>query len=267
MTLPDLIARWTVRRPWWVAAIAVLVTLGGVFIVQRHARFDSEVLNLLPSESDAVRAMKLLNSDFVQARELTFALRGTPDQVDEFTDHFVAELRQQPWTQRVFASSPLENPDDLASLQSVIPSLLLNLDEEAFLAALGNLEPSLVSERVHRMKAEIEAGSARAEITIATDALGLLGPVLKPLNAGGDLEKGPTLMSADGSFRIVPVVTNQPTLDQATCAALMEQVNQFKQRVRADWKGANPAPEILVTGRSAYVAEIADSMQRDIQIT
>jgi uncharacterized membrane protein YdfJ with MMPL/SSD domain len=76
MTLPDLIARWIVRRPWGVALFALLLVLGGVFIVQRHARFDSEVLNLLPSESEAVRAMKSLNSDFVQARELTLRAAG-----------------------------------------------------------------------------------------------------------------------------------------------------------------------------------------------
>lgn len=267
MTLPDLIARWVVRRPWWVATIALLVVIGGVFVVQRHARFDSEVLNLLPSESEAVRAMKMLNSDFVQARELTFALRGEPEQIEEFKDHFAEELSREPWTERIFASSPVENPDDLATLQGVIPSLLLNLDEDTFRSALRNLEPGRVTERIRRLKAEIEAGSARAEFTIATDALGLLGPALAPLNAGGALEKGPSLGSLDGRLYIVPVVTNQASLDQPACAELMEQVNRFKERVRVEWKGSTPAPEILVTGRTAYVAEIADSMQRDIQLT
>lgn len=267
MMLPDLIARWVVRKPWWVATVALIVVITGVFVVQRHAHFDSEVLNLLPSESEAVRALKSLNSDFVQARELTFALRGEPEQVEEFTDFFVEELRRESWTQRIFASSPIENPDDLTSLQSVIPSMLLNRDEDAFRAALQNLEPARVTERIRRLKAELEAGSARAEFTIATDALGLLGPALAPLNAGGDLEKGPSLLSPDGRLRIVPVVTNQESLDQPACAALMEEVNRFKDRIRAEWKGSTPAPEILVTGRTAYVAEIADSMQRDIQLT
>jgi uncharacterized protein len=267
MMLPELIARLVVRRPWWVATIALLIVLSGVFIVKRHARFDSEVLNLLPSESEAVRAMKSLNSDFVQARELTFALRGEPEQVEEFMDFFVEKLRRESWTQRIFASSPIENPDDLASLQGAIPSLLLNRDEEGFRAALQNLEPARVTERVGRLKAEIEAGSARAEFAIATDALGLLGPALAPLNAGGELEKGPRLGSADGRLRIVPVVTNQTSLDQPACAKMMQRVKRFRERVRAEWKGIAPAPEILVTGRTAYVAEIADSMRRDIQLT
>jgi predicted RND superfamily exporter protein len=267
MTLPDLIARWVVRRPWWVVTVALLVVIAGILVVQRHARFDSEVLNLLPSESEAVRALKSLNSDFVQARELTFALRGEPEQVQEFADYFVEELRREPWVQRTFASSPLENPDDLASLQSVIPSLLLNLDDDSFRAALRNIEPGEVTRRIRRLKAEIEAGSARAELTITTDALGLLGPALRPLNAGGDLEKGPSLRSPDGRLHIVPVVTNQASLDQPACADLMERVNAFKQRVRAGWRGSGSAPEVLVTGRTAYVAEIADSMQRDIQLT
>jgi predicted exporter len=246
---------------------AILVIVCGALVVQRHARFDSEVLNLLPSESEAVRAMKSLNRDFVQARELTFALRGEPEQLEEFTDFFVQELRREPWVERVFAASPLENPEDLESLQSLVPSLLLNLEDGAFRAALQNLEPEKLGERIRRLKAEIEAGSARAELTIATDALGLLGPALGPLNAGGDLEKGPSLNSPDGRLRILPVVTNQASLDQPACAAMMRQVNDFNARVRADWKEAAPAPEILVTGRTAYVAEIADSMRRDIQLT
>jgi predicted RND superfamily exporter protein len=211
--------------------------------------------------------MKSLNSDFVQGRELTFALRGEPELVEEFTDYFAEELRRESWTQRIFASPPIENPDDLASLQGVIPSLLLNLDESALRAALQNLEPAHVSDRIRRLKAEIEAGSARAELTVATDALGLLGKALGPLNAGGDLEKVRSLRSADGRLRIVPVVTNQPSLDQPACAEIMQRVNRFRERVRAEWKGSGPAPEILVTGRTAYVAEIADSMQRDIQLT
>src|SRR4030095_15076456 len=263
----DLIARWVVRRPGCVAAIAVAVVVGAVFIVQRDARFDSEVLTLLPTESEAVRAMKSLNSDFVQGRELTFALRGEPELVEEFTDYFVEELHREPWTQRILASPPIENPDDLSSLQGVIPSLMLNLDESAFRAALQTVEPARGSAPVVRLKAEIAPGSARAELTIATDALGLLGPALGPLNVGGDLEKVRSLQSTDGRLRIVPVVTNQPSLDQPACAELMQRVNRFKERVRAGWKGSNPAPEILVTGRTAYVAEIADSMQRDIQLT
>jgi hypothetical protein len=124
----------------------------------------------------------------------------------------------------------MESPDDLASLQGVMPALLLNRENGAFRTALQNLEPARVTDRVRRLKAEIEAGSAKAEFTIATDPLGLLGAALGPLNAGGDLEKGPSLTSADGRLQIVPVVTNQESLDQPACAALMEQVNRFKDR-------------------------------------
>jgi predicted RND superfamily exporter protein len=211
--------------------------------------------------------MKSLNSEFVQARELTFALRGEPEQIEEFSVHFVERLRQEKWAQRIFAASPLENPDDLVSLQHAIPSLLLNLQDAAFQEALQRLEPNEISGRVRRLKAEIEAGSARAEFTIGTDALGLLGPALAPLNVGGDLEKGPSLISKDGRLYIVPVVTNQATLDQPACAEMMARVKQFNERVLAEWKDAGGAPEILVTGRTAYVAEIADSMRRDIQVT
>ena len=88
---------------------------------------------------------------------------------------------------------------------------------------------------------------------------------LRPLASLSDGQSRNGLESEDGTMRIVPVVTNQPTLSQPDCAAMMEKVRDFRRRVVQSWSG--PAPEVMVTGRSAYVAEIAASMQRDISVT
>lgn len=263
--LASRIAQLVVRRPVWVIAAVVVLLAGCLWILKKQQRFDSEVLNLLPARFDSVQALKALNNEFTQARELTFALHSTPDSIANFEAHFIESLQKEPWVQRVFAGSPMENPEDLDVLQKLVPPLLLNLDDAAFSEALQELEPATISARMQRLRAEIEANSPRAEIQLATDPLGLLARAMKPMANVSGMEKGQSLGAADGTLRVVPVVTRQPTLSQPDCKALMDQVEDFQRRVRASWEG--PAPEIRVTGRAAYVAQISTSMERDVTLT
>src|SRR5207237_4527486 len=61
------------------------------------------------------------------------------------------------------------------------------------------------------------------------------------------------------------VVTNQWSLSAFECQRLMRQVNAFRARAGDGWDGG--PLEVLVTGRSAYVAEISLSMRYDIVAT
>src|SRR5207237_9864570 len=61
------------------------------------------------------------------------------------------------------------------------------------------------------------------------------------------------------------VVTNQWSLNAFECQRLMRQVNIFRARASDGWDGG--PLEVLVTGRSAYVAEISLSMRYDIVAT
>src|SRR5688572_31512409 len=259
------LAYWIVHRRWWVLTLVAAVLAGGVWIVQSRQNFDSEVLNLLPSDTPAVDALKTVNSKFSQARELTFALRGEPEQVANFGEHFVAELRKEAWVVRVMAGSPMESPDAVESLQPVIPTLLLNLEDPQFQEALAALQPEAMTARLRRFRADLEAGSPKAEFQLKSDPIGIVGKALQPLATLSNGQNRTGLESEDGTMRLVPVVTNQPTLSQPDCAAMMEQVGSFRQRVVASW--GEGAPEILVTGRTPFVAEIAGSMQRDVQVT
>src|SRR5437016_12788145 len=63
-------------------------------------------------------------------------------------------------------------------------------------------------------------------------------------------------------MRVFLVVTNQPSLSAFQCQWLMRQVNAFRARAGDGWEGG--ALEVLVTGRSAYVAEISLSVRYDI---
>jgi len=264
--LPDRLAHFIVHRSR-IVLLAALILLGVcLWVVSSRQRLDSEILNLLPQNTETVRGLKTFNAEFRQGRELLLMLDGTPETVAEVEEDFLQRLRAQPWVERVFAGSPMEDPDELRALQAIIPQLLLNLEPDAFAKAAQALTPAPLEERDTRLKAALESASPSAEKQAILDPLGLVGPALAPMNGGHSMQKGQNLGAEDGSMKLFPVVTRQPSLSQADCQALMIGVDRFREETRKSWSGEN-APQILVTGRAAYVAQIAGSMQRDVLVT
>src|SRR5260370_8813339 len=66
-------------------------------------------------------------------------------------------------------------------------------------------------------------------------------------------------------MRVFLAVTNQPSISAFACQHLMREVNAFRATALQGWDGG--PLEVLVTGRSAYVAEISLSMRYDIVAT
>ena len=120
--------------------------------------------------------------------------------------------------------------------------------------------------RLSRLHQEIEAGSPRPEFELSLDPLGILAPALKPFAGNAAFDEGQPLTSPDRTTRIFLAVTNQPSISAFDCQALMVKVDAFRASASAGWEGDGPL-EILVTGRSAYVAEISLSMRHDIIVT
>jgi predicted RND superfamily exporter protein len=112
---------------------------------------------------------------------------------------------------------------------------------------------------------EIEAGSPRPQFELALDPLGVIAPALKPFAGNAAIEEDQPLTSPDRTMRVFLVVTNQPSISAFDCQKLMKEVNAFRAKTPEGWDGG--PLEILVTGRSAYVAEISLSMRHDIMIT
>jgi predicted RND superfamily exporter protein len=268
MPFSQLIARLvTQRRPLVWATVGVL-SAASILILVTRLQLDTEVLNLLPSNFESVEGLKIYNSDFAQTRELTFALVAQPDDVDkleEFAPRFAESLRKQPWCVRVLAGSPMETPEGIHDLQTIAVPLLLNLEPSVFGETIALLQPAKIQERLHRLREEIEAGSPRPQFELQLDPLGLVAPALKPFAANVSLEEEQPLTSADRTARIVLAVTNQRTIGAFDCQKLMRQVNAFRARAHEGWDGG--PLQILVTGRSAYVAEISLSMRHDIIVT
>ena len=224
---------------------------------------------MLPGKFDSVQGLKVYNRDFAQTRELTFALVCQPDDVDkleEFAPIFAERLRQQPWCTRVLAGSPMETPEGVHDLQGIAVPLLLNLDPQAFDETIAVLQPDKLQARLARLHQEIEAGSPRPEFELQLDPLGVITPALKPFAGNAAIEEDQPLASTDRTTRVFLAVTNQPSISAFDCQTLMRKVNAFRASASEGWEGSGPL-EILVTGRSAYVAEISLSMRHDIVVT
>ncbi|MEP6810083.1 MAG: MMPL family transporter, partial [Chthoniobacterales bacterium] len=268
MPLPSTISHLVTQRRGllWLGVIVLAALSIGVLVTKM--KLDTEVLNLLPRGFESVEGLKVYNRDFAQVRELTFALVSKPedaDKLEEFAPQFAEALRAQPWCARVLAGSPLETPEGVHDLQTIAVPLLLNLDEAAFSDTLVSLQPAKIQERLRRLHEEIEAGSPRPQFELTLDPLGVIAPALKPFASNSAVEEDQPLTSSDRTLRVFITVTNQSDIGAFACQRLMKEVNAFREQAHRGWDGG--PLEVLVTGRSAYVAEISLSMRHDIIIT
>jgi predicted RND superfamily exporter protein len=269
MSYSKFIARLVTERRGVVWSAIGLLAAACVYVLATRMSLDSEVLNLLPGKFTSVQGLKVYNNDFAQTRQLTFALVSQPDdteRLEDFAPTFAERLRAQPWVTRILSGSPMETPEGVRDLQGLAVPLLLNLDPVAFGETISILQPTNLEARLRRLHGEIEAGSPRPEFELRLDPLGVVAPALKPFASNAGMQEGEPLVSPDRTMRIFLAVTNQKSLDAFACQALMEKVKAFTKSASAGWEGEAPL-QVLVTGRSAYVAEISLSMRHDIIVT
>lgn len=261
-------ARFFVHRPRLTLAAVLVFVVVCVAVIAVRGRVDSDVLNLLPQRFDSVRALKVYDREFTQAREITFALwdESHKADLDGFAEYFGDALRREPWVVRVMDRSPTDLPESSREIQTLAVPLLLDEEPAAFATTLAALTPDAIARRFALKRTEMEAGSPKAEMELNLDPLGIVAPAMTPFSASFSAENTRPLASADGTLRVVIAMTTQPNLDAETCRALMDKVEAFKTRVRAGWTGG-PAPEVLVTGRTAYVGELSTGMKHDVLAT
>jgi len=257
------LAYLAVRRPGWLIATAVLLLFAAGFLFQSRQSFDSEILNLLPSDAASVRGLKIFNSQFNSARELAFLVESPPGTDPGLADDFVEALGRQPWVLRILDASPMESQKGRETLPILAAPLILGQNDEDFDKTVEKLEPNVLRSRLQKLAAKATAGSPLARIELMNDPTGLIAPVAGRLSEKLSMAENIDLVSPDGQARIVPVIANMPSLASGDCSALMQKAHSFVEEFRKQ----PGAPLISITGRSAYVDEIASTMQRDIAVT
>ena len=258
MSFSNGLARVAVRRPLVLVAAALLLSGAALAVFQSRQAFDSEILNLLPADSPAVEGLRIYNERFNPARELAFLVEGGGEGAVE---DFVEALSAQPWVLRVLGAPPTESAAGRATLPRLAAPLLMGQGEEEFEETLDRLDRNRQRERIAVLARRAAAGSPVALVELENDPTGLIGPVAGALSEKLGIADAFDLTS--GGSQIVPVITRQEDLSADACSALMDQVNEFLA-ARSRRAGA---PEVSVTGRSAYVAQISQSMRTDILMT
>ena len=261
------VARFLAHRPGRVHAFALALLVVCGLVIGFGVKFNSDVLDLFPAHFDSVRVWKVSNKEFAQGRSLTFALHdktGTVD-LEGFAQYFGAELRKQPWIVRAMDQLPLGDESAMAEAQTLLLPLLLNCPPGEFAQAVAALKPEAIREHIAKSMARFKAGSFRDEhFGLAVDPLGVLAPAFRQLGSSG-VENAFSLTSPDGTTHLVLAVTNQDDLGAHASQEMMRKVDDFRGRVVAGWDG--PKPDVLVTGRTAYVGELSVIMRTDIVTT
>lgn len=254
------------RRLVWLSSLVVVVVLALATLAFK-LKIDTEILNLLPSGFDTVESLKVYSSQFSKNRELTVALLDETGKTDlaGFAEHFAEMLAAEPWVTRFLDRSPMEKPDGMAEVQALALPMLFNLPGTEFDTAIAQLQPQAIAARLQQQRQAIESGSPRAELQLSLDPLGLVVPAMKPMATSFSVEKAQPLTSQDGTMQMVLILTNQAGDGPQECRDTMKKIDDFNRRVLVSWTG--PAPEILVTGRTPYVAQLSKGMERDIVST
>jgi len=261
---PGSVARFLARRPGRVHAFALALLVACGLVIAFGVKFNSDVLDLFPAHFDSVRVWKVSNKEFAQGRSLSFALHDETGQVDldGFAQLFGAELRKEPWIVRAMDQLPLGDDSAMGEAQTLFLPLLLNCPPAEFAQAAAALKPDAIRERIAKSMARLKAGSLREEhFGLGVDPLGVLAPAFRQLGSSG-VEQAFSLTSPDNTTHLVLAVTNQSDLGAHASQEMMRKVDDFRRRVLAGWEG--PKPEVLVTGRTAYVGELSVIMRTDI---
>ena len=267
MSLDRTVAHFVTHRRRLVVLLTALISVAAALVIVFGVKFNSDVLDLFPAHFDSVRVWKISNREFAQGRSLTFALHDETGQVDldEFTHYFGEALRKEPWIVRAMDQLPMGDESAMLESQALLLPLLLNRPPEEFAAVAAALQPAAIHDRIAKSMARFKAGSMRDEhFDLAIDPLGVLTPAFRQLGASG-AEETFSLTSPDNTVHLVLAITDQTDLGAHAAQEMMRKVDDFRQRVLAGWDGAKP--EVLVTGRTAYVGELSVLMRSDIITT
>ena len=248
-------------RLWlWVPLLALVV------IGFSRLRFDVEVLNLLPDDSQAVQGLKIYQQNFSNARELVITVNAPNADAAESTARLLAEhLRgktdlisevtwQPPW---------LEHPSQAAEL---IAALWLNQPPEIFAQLTNHLASTNLAPLLAGAREQLATSMSPADIAqLSYDPFGLTRLPENVSNASHPFSQDQTLFaSANGTFRIIFVRAGNELATYRDCARWLDTVKQTVNEALPPAERESGGLSIGYTGRPAFVAEIAGGMEHDM---
>lgn len=248
-----------IKKGWWLP-LAVLVMLG-----LGRLRLDVDVLNLLPPDLPSVQGLKLYQEHFANARELIITLRAPSG---ETTEGLAAALATRLRTQTnliadVSWQPPWMEQPTLAA--EIVAYLWFNQPPEIFNALTNRLSPTHRAEVLAESREALATSLSPMDIARrAFDPYDLLSLPTQANFSGMSADQGQQMFgSTDGTFRLVFVQACPTLAGYRECVDWLTEIRQTVEATRAqkpEWRDVT----IHYTGRPAFVAEIASSMQRDL---
>ena len=239
------------KRPSLLIAAAVLLLLVAVYIFGSRRAFDSEILNLLPSDVESVRGFRIYNSRFCSPKEIDFLVEFPVGTAPGIADDFMDALGRQPWVLRILDAPPMESQRGRETLPVFAASLILGQNDQDFDRAVEKLEPNTLRSHLQSLAAKAAAGSASARSELANDPTGLVAPVVARLSEKLPLAAKADLFTRDGQARIVRVIADMPGFGSADSREVMRKARAFADEFRR----RPGAPVISIAGRSACADE------------
>jgi uncharacterized protein len=263
--LAEFISHTVAHRTKLLVLLAIGIGVLAILTIFLRRNLDSDYLNLLPQQFESVQGLKIMNTEFADSRQVVFGFLGESghaDDVEAFRSHFMAELAKEPWVVRIFDRPPIESQEGVDEIQSVVPSLLLNLPQDQFKDAIALLEPAKIEQRLTEMRDTInEDFSIRSQMEATMDPLGLFARAIRPFASNSSLTQSASLASEDNLYQLGLAIVRQTDSSPRGCQGTMQLIDDFQQRMTKDWKGY--LPKIYTTGRIAFVAQISKSMEYD----
>lgn len=231
--------------------------------------FDVEVLNLLPPDLPAVQGLKLYQRHFSDSRELIVTVSGeNPAEVEAAAERVADRLRAEtnlvanawwrpPWT---------ENPGASAEL---LAFSWLNQPPAEFAALADSLEPAALRARLADAREQLATSMSPGEIArTGYDPLGLTLLPGSSRDGAPGLNGEDPFVSEDGRFRLVMARANRALDDYRACKTWVSEMRGIVAEVTKTRANGEAAPDIRMslTGRPAFVSEIAGGMETDMTL-
>jgi len=228
-------------------------------------RLDVEIFNLLPGDLPSVQGLRIHQEYFANARELIVTVQAPdPEQTEAAAGEIASALRLQTnLVRRVIWQPPwLEQPGLSAEL---IAYLWLNQKGDAFQRLADQLAPVNLTNLLADARRRLATSLSPDDIgRLSFDPLGLTRlPPESMSSAPSFSEGGEGFSSANGTLRLIYVLARQELKTYEECQSWLGAVRQIIQQSVA----ADPRLQVGYTGRPAFVAEIAENMQRDITVS
>lgn len=246
------------RWLWLLLVVPVMIGLA-------RLRLDVEVFDLLPSDLPPVQGLKLYQEEFSNARELIITLQANSAVEAETAAQTLAAALQRstnlvsavtwrpPWE---------EHPEQAAEL---VAYLWFNQPPTVFAELTNRLAPDNLVATLAATREELSTSMSPQEIgRLSYDPFGLTRLPEQSAAAAPAFGQGQELFSsADGKFRVLFVRARPALQTYRQCAEWLDSIKQIGRNEI----GQLPKPQdtrLGYTGRPAFVAEIATSMQADM---